>query len=70
MGLSGWVPIQARRILQRVRGTPDVDTEVQDITQASAIAAQARHYLLLLLDAWPATPGRAFAPVKAGMQGD
>ena len=32
--------LQARRVLTRIRGTADVDTELDDISQASAIAAQ------------------------------
>ena len=32
--------LQARRVLTSIRGTADVDTELDDISQASAIAAQ------------------------------
>ena len=32
--------LQARRVLTGIRGTADVDTELDDISQASAIAAQ------------------------------
>ena len=38
LNLECW--LQARRVLTSIRGTADVDTELDDISQASAIAAQ------------------------------
>ncbi len=49
MGLNEGLAVQARHVLEKIRGTKDVDEEFQDILEKAELAALVKNPWTLLL---------------------